>query len=134
MTTNCRQAQSVGLDARRGVALWRRGDAERVSVGAGRPRGAAERHGALLPFAAEGGFAYVDPDEPAAHGRIVAAREDSPGSATLVQLITVESDRSLPQAADPGRPDMEVTRADKTMIAVRGATPRHYRPAAGSGR
>ena len=47
------------------------------------------------------------------------------------------------QAADPGRPGIAVTRANEAMMravaafvgrAVRGATPRHYRPAAGSGR
>ena len=73
---------------------------------------------ALAPLAAAGDFASVDLDEPVAHGRIVAVRADSPGSATLVRLMAVESDRSLPRAADPGRPDMEGTRADETIIAV----------------
>ena len=48
-----------------------------------------------------------------------------------------------PAAADPGRPDIEGTGADETVMrfvavfagrAVRGASPRHYRPAAESGR
>ena len=39
---------------------------------------------ALAPIAATRDFAYVDPDEPAAHGRIVAVRAHGPGSATLV--------------------------------------------------
>lgn len=42
--------------------------------------------GALVPLAAAGDFASVEPDEPAAHGRIVAVRADSPGGATLVRL------------------------------------------------
>ena len=71
---------------------------------------------ALAPLAAAGDFAYVDPDEPAAHGRIVAVRVDGPGSATLVRLMAVESGRSLVRAADPGRADIEVTRANETMI------------------
>ena len=41
---------------------------------------------------------------------------DGPGSATLVRLTAVESGRRVLRAANPGRPDMEVTRADKTMI------------------
>ena len=59
---------------------------------------------------------YVDPDEPAAHGRIVAVRSHGPGSATLVRLMAVGSDRSVPRAANPSRPDMEGTRANETMM------------------
>ena len=56
-----------------------------------------------------------------AHGRIVAARADGPGSAMRMRLINVESDRSRPRAADPGRPDMEVTRVDgQYRTTVRG--------------
>ena len=61
-------------------------------------------------------FAYVGPDEPAGHGRIVAVRADGPGSATLVRLMAVESGRSVLPAANPGRPDLEVTRANETMM------------------
>ena len=46
----------------------------------------------------------------------MAARADGPGSATLVRLMAVESGRSVLRAANPGRPDMEVTRANETMI------------------
>ena len=70
-------------------------------------------------------------------------RVDGPGSAMLVRQMAVESGRSGPRAANPGRPGMEATRATEPMMravvafvgrAVRGATPRHYRPAVGSGR
>ena len=71
---------------------------------------------ALAPLAAAGDLAYVDPDELAAHGHIAAVRADGPGSATLVRLLAVESGRSVLLAANPGRPDMEVTRANETMI------------------
>ena len=71
---------------------------------------------ALAPLAATGGFAFVAPDEPAAHGRIVAVRGDGPGSETRVRVMAVESGRSVLRAASPGRPDMEVTRANETMI------------------
>ena len=53
---------------------------------------------------------------PAAHGRIVAVRAHGLGSATLVRLMGVESGRSVPRAANPGRPDMEVGRANETTI------------------
>ena len=58
----------------------------------------------VAPLAAAGGFAYVDPDEPAAHRRIVAVRAHGPGSATLVRLMAVESARSVPRAANPPGP------------------------------
>ena len=73
---------------------------------------------------------YVDPDEPAARGRIVAVRPDGPGGATLVRLMAVESGRSVLRAANPGQPGMAVPRANETMFravvvfvgrAVRGA-------------
>ena len=66
--------------------------------------------------AVAGGFAYVDPDEPAVHGRIVAMRADGPGSATLVRLMAVENGRSVLRAANPVGPDIAVTRANETMI------------------
>ena len=61
-------------------------------------------------------LASVDPDEPAAHGRIVAVRAVGPGSATLVRPMAVETGRSVLRAAKPGRPDMEGTRANEAMI------------------
>ena len=65
---------------------------------------------------AAGGFACVDRDEPAVHGRIVAVRAHGPGSATPMRRMAVESGRSVPRAADPGRPDMEVARANETTV------------------
>ena len=41
----------------------------------------------------------------------MAVRADGPGSAALVRLMAVESGRSVPRAAKPGRPDMAVTLA-----------------------
>ena len=70
----------------------------------------------MAPLAAAGGFAYVDPDEPAAHRRIVAVRAHGPGGATLVRLMAVGSARSVPRAANPPRPDIAVIRAAETMM------------------
>ena len=56
-------------------------------------------------------------------------RADGPGGAMLVRLMAVESGR---RAANPGRPDIEVTHAGESMMravavfvgrAVRGACP-----------
>ena len=100
-------------------------------------------HGALAPLAAAGDFAYVDPDEPAAHGWIVAVRGDGPGRATRVRRMAAGSGRSVPRAGGPRRPRIAVLRTGETMMRavavfvgreVRGAAHRHYRPAAGSGR
>ena len=63
-----------------------------------------------------GPYVQVDSDEPAAHGCIVAVRADSPGSATLARLMAVESARSVPRVAGPGRPGIAVTRASETIM------------------
>ena len=46
----------------------------------------------------------------------VAVRAHGPGSATLVRLMAVKSVRSVLRAAKPGRPDMELTRANESTI------------------
>ena len=43
-------------------------------------------------------------------------RADSPGSAPRVRLMTVERGRSVLRAANPDRPDIEVSRAGETMM------------------
>ena len=60
--------------------------------------------------------ACVDPDESAAHGRIVAVWVDGPGGATLVRLMAVESGWSVLRTANPDQPGMEVTRVNETMM------------------
>ena len=98
---------------------------------------------ALALLAAAGDFACVEPDEPAAHGWMVAVRADGPGSATRVRRMAAGSGRSVPRASGPRRPGIAVIRTGETMMRavavfvgreVRGAAHRHYRPAAGSGR
>ena len=49
---------------------------------------------------------------------MVAVWADEPGSATRARLLAVESGWRVLRAANPGRPDMEVTRANETIIAV----------------
>ena len=71
---------------------------------------------ALALYAAAVGFAYIETDEPVTHGWMVAGWADGPGNAKLVRLMAVESGRSVLPAANPGRPDLEVTRANETMM------------------
>ena len=79
---------------------------------------------------AAGDFASVDPDELAAHGRIVAVRADGPGSATLVRLMAVERERPERTAGgEPQPPRHGVTRANETMMrAVRRSPARADAP------
>ena len=73
---------------------------------------------ALGPLAAAGDFASVGPNEPATHGWMVAVRARGPGYSTRVPLLAVESGRSVLSAANPGWPDIAVTRTNETMIRV----------------
>ena len=71
---------------------------------------------ALAPVAAAGDFAWIDPDEPAEDGRLVAVWEDGPGSATLVRLLEAEDGRRVLRALDPGWPERVLDRDNETMI------------------
>ena len=103
----------------------------------------ALRVNALAPHAAAGGFAYVDLDEPAVHGRIVAVRAAGPGNATLIRRLVVEDEgphagRGEPRPARHGG-DPRQRDDDPRRGGVRGAggmsggmvrrmkpAPRHY--------
>ena len=65
---------------------------------------------------AAGVFASVDPGEPAVYGRIVTVRAHGPGRVAPVRRMGVESGWSDPRAANPGRPDIELARANETTI------------------
>ena len=86
------------------------------TLGEALPFGVDATRSGSAPLAAAGDFASVAPDEPAAYDQIAAVRADGPGSATLVRLMTVESGRSVLRAANPGRPDVEVTHTNERMI------------------
>ena len=72
---------------------------------------------ALAPLAAAGGFVYVDPDEPAVHGRIAVVRAHGPGRGAAG---AADGRRERPERpaerANPGRPDMEATRANEATV------------------
>ncbi len=70
----------------------------------------------LAPLVEAGDFAYVDPDEPAVDGRMIAVWEDGPGSATLVRLLEVEDGRRVVRALRPGWPERVLDHDNETMI------------------
>ena len=47
---------------------------------------------------------------------MVAVWADGPGSATLVRLMAVQAGQRVLRAANPGVPDIALTRANETMI------------------
>ena len=75
-----------------------------VGIAATHRSSAGWRLAALAPLAAAGDFASVEPDEPAAHGWMVAVRVDGPGSAPQVRRMAAGSARSVPRAAAPAGP------------------------------
>ena len=70
----------------------------------------------LAPAVPEGHHVWIDPDEPARDGRLVAVWANGPGSATLVRTYRVAAGGRVLRATNPGWPDIEVTRDNETMI------------------
>ena len=90
-----------------------------VGIAATHRSSAGRRLAALAPLAAASDFAYVEPDEPAAHGWMVAVRADGPGSATRARpAVVFESGRSVLRVANPSFPGIAVSRAGETMMRV----------------
>lgn len=71
---------------------------------------------ALSPLAAAGDYVWIDPDEPAREGRLVAVWEVGPGSATLVRRMAVEDGRRVLRALNPGWPERPIDQDNETMI------------------
>ena len=71
---------------------------------------------ALAPLAAAGDFAWIDPDEPAEDGRLVAVWADGPGSATLVRMLVVEDGCRVLRGLNPGWAEIAVHGDNETMI------------------
>ena len=61
---------------------------------------------------------YVDPDEPVGNGRIVVVRAYGPGRQRDAGAPARRGGRGAACSTrrNPGRPDMEVIRANETMI------------------
>lgn len=71
---------------------------------------------ALAPRLPEGHYAWIDPDEPARDGRVVAVWADGPGSATLARVFHVEDGVRVLRAENPGWPDIVLDGDNETMI------------------
>ena len=71
---------------------------------------------ALAPLVPEGHYAWIDPDEPARDGRVVAVWADGPGSATVARVYQVEDGRRVLRATNPGWPAIVLDRDNETMI------------------
>ena len=68
------------------------------------------------PRVARGDWVWVDPDETAADGCLVAGWAEGPDLATVVRLMLVEDGRRILRPLNAGFPDIEVTRENETMI------------------
>ena len=68
------------------------------------------------PDVSRGDWVWVDPDEPAEPGRLVAAWADAAESATMVRLMVLDDGRRVLRALDGCFADIAVTRDNETMI------------------
>ena len=69
----------------------------------------------MAPRFLRGDYVYVDPDEPAAHGRYVAMR-DGDADAAVVRCYLVEADRRVIRALHPDLPDRVLTYDNETDL------------------
>ena len=69
----------------------------------------------MAPDLPQGHWAFVDPDEPMAPGRLVGVDDPATGSVAVRRLVE-EDGRRILRAADPAWPDVTVTRGNETLI------------------
>ena len=69
----------------------------------------------VAPRLVAGDYVYVDPDEPAEHGRLVAVWDGEPRE-TAVRLYVVEDGRRVLRALAGGHPDRVVDADNETDI------------------
>ena len=69
----------------------------------------------MAPDLPRGWWAFVDPDEPMAPGRLVGVDDRETGETTVRRLVE-EDGRLILRAADAGWPDMVVTADNETLI------------------
>ena len=84
----------------------------------------------MAPRFLRGDYVYVDPDEPAAHGRYVAIRDGAAG-AGVVRRYLVEAGRRVIRALHPDLPDRVLTYDNETdlrgTVVLRGREARSRR-------
>ena len=69
----------------------------------------------MAPDLPRGWWAFVDPDEPMAPGRLLGVDDPKTGEVT-VRWLVAEDGRRILRAADPAWPDIVVTRDNETLI------------------
>ncbi|MCY3814174.1 MAG: S24 family peptidase [Gammaproteobacteria bacterium] len=81
---------------------------------------------AMAPRLRAGDYVYVDPEQSAVDGVLVAVRGADPAAGSAVRRLVVENGRRVLRAANAGWPDIEITRDNETMIlgtaVMRGET------------
>ncbi len=70
--------------------------------------------GAMPPRVRAGDYVWVDPDEPAVHGRLVAVRDPGRGGETVVRLLIERDGRQVLRALDGRCPERTVDAGNET--------------------
>ena len=71
---------------------------------------------AMAPRVRAGDYVWVDPDEPAAHGRLVAVRDPGRGGETVVRLLVERDGRRILRTLDECCPERTVDADNETDI------------------
>ena len=71
---------------------------------------------AMAPRVRAGDYIWIDPDEPAADGRLVAVRDPARGGETVVRLLVERGGRRTLRALDKRCPDRTVDAGNETDI------------------
>ena len=71
---------------------------------------------AMAPRVRAGDYVWVDPDEPAADGRLVAVRDPARGGETVVRLLVERDGRRTLRALDAHCPERIVDAGNETDI------------------
>ena len=71
---------------------------------------------AMAPRVRAGDYIWIDPDEPATDGRLVAARDPERGGETVVRLLVERGGRRTLRALDKRCPERTVNAGNETDI------------------
>ena len=71
---------------------------------------------AMAPRACAGDYIWIDPDEPAVDGRLVAVRDPARGGETVVRRLVERDGRRTLRALDPRCPERTVDAGNETDI------------------
>ena len=80
------------------------------------PSDEAVARGELAPRVRAGDYVWIDPDEPAADGRLVAVRDPGRGGETVVRLLVERDGRRTLRALDGRCPERTVDAGNETDI------------------